>query len=154
MPHIHKLYDFVVSIFIVHKNKTLLVYHKKYNEWVPIGGHVDLNEDPEEALHKEIWEESHLKVRLFSQAPKISHPGVKSLPAPDFMDVHRITDTHKHIALIYFGTSTSSKAVLHQREHRELRWLDKRELKDPKLNLSKSIFFYSLKALEKSKQHS
>ncbi len=47
MPHIHELYDFVVSAFIVHRGRVLLIYHKKYDEWLPIGGHVELDEDPE-----------------------------------------------------------------------------------------------------------
>ena len=56
MPHIHDLYDFVVSAFIVHKGKVLLIYHKRYHEWLPIGGHIELDEDPQEALYREIKE--------------------------------------------------------------------------------------------------
>ena len=107
MPHIHKLFDFVVSIFICNRNRVLLVYHKKYSEWLPIGGHIDLNEDPEIALLKEIDEESGLKVKILADRPSIAHPGVKPIWTPSYVDVHRITDVHKHIAFIYFGLSHS-----------------------------------------------
>ncbi len=151
MPHIHKLYDFVVSVFIVHKDKVLLIYHKKYNEWLPIGGHIELDEDPEQALYREIREESGLKVKILSTAPKINHKGVKPIPAPDFVDVHTIGGHHKHIAFIYFGVSATSRVKLHTREHREFRWLSEKGLLDPGLNLIRSIYFYSLEALKRAR---
>ena len=148
MPHIHRLYDFVVSVFIVHRGKVLLVYHKKYKEWLPIGGHVDLNEDPEQALFKEIREECGLPVRILSTKPSIGHRGVKPILTPLFMDVHRITDTHKHIAFVYFGTTTNARVKLHEREHREFRWVSKAELGSRELRLTQSIRFYCEEALK------
>ena len=91
MPHIHKLYDFVVTVFIVNRGRVLLIDHKKYDEWLPIGGHIELDEDPEMALIREIQEECGLKVRLLAGKPDIAHPGVKPIPTPSFVDVHRIT---------------------------------------------------------------
>ncbi len=158
MPHIHPLYDFVVTVFIVrrfstgvrHEDKVLLVYHKTYDEWLPIGGHIELDEDPEQALCREIKEECGLRVRLFSKAPDIRHPGVKPIPTPDYVDVHRITDTHKHIAFIYFAAAKSAGVVLHEREHREFRWVGRRQLKDSRLKLTRSIYFYCVRALERA----
>ena len=148
MPHIHRLYDWVVSIFIVHRGKVLLCFHKKYQEWLPVGGHVDLDEDPEEALFKEIREECGLKVKILADRPPIAHPGVKPVYTPSYVDVHRIKGVHKHIALIYFGTSSSSRVRLCEREHAEYRWLSKRQLDDPAFSLTRSIRFYCQKALE------
>ena len=150
MPHIHDLYDFVISVFIVHRDKVLLIYHKKYSEWLPIGGHIELDEDPEEALYREIKEECGLKVRILAETPPIAHRGVKPLPTPSFVDVHRIDSRHKHIAFVYFGTSSGSRVKLHTREHREFRWLDKEGLKDPQLKLTRSIYFYCLEALKRA----
>ncbi|MBP9865972.1 MAG: NUDIX domain-containing protein, partial [Candidatus Omnitrophica bacterium] len=53
-PHIHAQFDFVVSVFIIHKGRVLLVHHKSYDEWLPIGGHIEMDEDPEQALYREI----------------------------------------------------------------------------------------------------
>lgn len=152
MPHIHKLYDFVVSAFIVFRGRVLLVYHKKYEEWLPIGGHIDLDEDPETALYKEIREECGLKVRILADKPSsIAHPGVKPLPTPSYMDVHRIRGAHKHVAFVYFGVSSGDRVRLHEREHREYRWVDRRGLKSAELRLTKSIRFYCERALEAAK---
>lgn len=146
MPHIHKLYDFVVSAFIVCRGKILLVYHKKYKEWLPIGGHIELNEDPEMALYREIQEECGLKVRILAEAPKIAHSGVKPLPTPAYIDTHKIDKGHRHIAFVYFGTSVSDRAKLLTREHRELKWVSPQDLKKLKPRLTRSIQFYCEKA--------
>ena len=148
MPHIHKLYDFVVSVFIVRYKRVLLVYHKKYKEWLPIGGHVDLDEDPEEALFKEIKEECGLPVKILAHKPAIAHPGVKPIFTPSFVDVHRITSTHKHIAFVYFGISKSDRVRLHEREHKAFRWVSGKELGSKELSLTKSIRFYCQEALK------
>lgn len=148
MPHIHKLYDFVVTVFIVFGDKVLLVYHKRYDEWLPIGGHIELDEDPEQALYREIREECGLAVKILSKAPKIRHAGVKPLPTPSYLDAHRISGRHKHVAFVYFGTARSAKVKLHEREHREFRWVALKDLKSPELRLSRSIYFYCVQALE------
>lgn len=151
MAHIHELYDFVVSAFIVHffpTPKVLLIYHKKYNEWLPIGGHIELNEDPWKALHREIHEECALKVRILSKAPAIRHPGVKPIPAPPYVDTHRISRKHWHIAFVYFGVSKSSKVRLHHAEHRAFKWVAASDLSNPKWALTRSIKFYCREALK------
>ncbi len=151
MPHIHKLYDFVVSVFIVHDNRVLLIDHKKYDEWLPIGGHIELDEDPELALFREIKEECGLKVHILANKPAIAHPGVKPILTPSFVDAHRIAGVHKHIAFIYFAVAKDDKVCLHEREHREYRWVTERELGSKKLKLTRSILFYCREALKAAK---
>jgi 8-oxo-dGTP pyrophosphatase MutT (NUDIX family) len=148
MPHIHELYDFVISVFIVHRKKVLLIHHKKYREWLPIGGHVELDEDPEKALYREIREECGLDVRILAEKPKIGHRGVWPLPTPSYMDVHRIGRGHKHIAFVYFGVASHGRAKLHEREHSEFHWFSKDELKEARPKLTRSIRFYCLQALK------
>lgn len=149
MPHIHALYDFVVSVFIVRRGRTLLAYHKKYNEWLPVGGHIELDEDPLQALWKEVREECGLKIRLFAQAPNVKHAGVKPLPAPDFLDVHRIKGKHKHIALIYLARAAAGRVKLEKREFREYAWLSREDLDKKKYKLTRSIRFYCEEALKR-----
>ena len=60
MPHIHEKIDFTVSLFIVEGERVLLVHHKKLNCWLPIGGHIELEEDPEQAAYREAKEECGL----------------------------------------------------------------------------------------------
>ncbi|MCG3175619.1 MAG: hypothetical protein MOGMAGMI_00552 [Candidatus Omnitrophica bacterium] len=152
MPHINELFDYVVSIFIVRRDRVLLVHHKRYDEWLPIGGHIELDEDPEQALRREVREECGLRVRLLNPTPDIAHRDVKPLPTPSYMDVHRISRTHGHIAFVYFAVSTSGEVRLHEREHREYRWVPASELGSPDLRLTRSIRFYCRKALEAARR--
>ena len=152
MPHIHERYDFVVSAFIVRKGKVLLVYHKKYREWLPIGGHIELNEDPDQALVREIREECGLKTRFLHRVPPIRHRNVKPLMTPAYIDNHKISSTHRHIAFVYFAEASSDQVRLCEREHREFRWFGPRELAQKRWKIIRSIRFYCKKALEASRK--
>ncbi len=135
----------------MNRGRVLLVHHKTYNEWLPIGGHIELNEDPEQALRREVREECGLPIRLLQTAPPIAHPGVKPIPAPAFMDVHRTHGKHKHIAFVYFATSASARAKLLAREHHSLRWFTSKDLTDRQYRVTPSIQFYCRKATAAAK---
>ena len=147
MPHIHRFFDFVVSVVIVRRGRVLLVHHKRYDEWLPVGGHIELDEDPEQALWREVREECGLKIRLIQTKPRIGHPGVKPIPAPAYMDVHRTGGRHRHIAFVYFAAAASARVRLHTREHFGFRWFTPRDLTDPQFRVTKSIRFYCRQAL-------
>ena len=147
MPHIHDRYDFVVSIFIIHRGRVLLIDHHRYEEWLPIGGHIELDEDPLQALRREVREESGLAIRLLAKAPAVAHRGVRPLPPPAYLDAHHIRGRHWHIAFIYFALARSGNVRLHRREHRAFRWVGEDELHDRRLRLTPSIRFYCRRAL-------
>jgi len=77
MPHIHELMDFTVEAFVVYEDRVLLIYHKQLHKWLPLGGHIELDEDPEQALFREIREESGLEVDILSQKPAQQFEGKK-----------------------------------------------------------------------------
>jgi 8-oxo-dGTP pyrophosphatase MutT (NUDIX family) len=64
LPHIHEKIDFCAEAFIVYQNKVLLRVHDKYGFWLSIGGHVELDEDPTQAVIREVKEEVGLEVEL------------------------------------------------------------------------------------------
>ncbi len=103
MAHIHEKIDFTVAIFVVHDGKILLIHHRKLDKWLPLGGHIELDEDPEQAALREAKEESGLDVELLGERPPTTSPGTRALIAPRFLDIHRINDTHEHIGMIYWA---------------------------------------------------
>ena len=148
MAHIHEIIDFVVNVLIVHEDKVLLVSHKKLKKWLPVGGHIELEEDPEEALFREVKEECGLDIEISGEKPPMHSEGTKFLYSPKFLDIHRISATHRHTAIIYFATAKSNNAVLNEEEHEEIRWFSKEELENPKFHLQQSIQFYAKEALK------
>src|SRR5690242_15206567 len=111
MPHIHEKIDFVVEVFVVYKDKVLLRLHDKYKIWLSIGGHIELNEDPNQAALREVKEEVGLDVELYdgNQLFKYKNKGDKQLVPPIALSRHDISTTHEHVCSIYFATSQTSK---------------------------------------------
>lgn len=102
MPHIHELYDFTASAYILHPHeaKICLHYHKKLHSWLQPGGHIELNEDPIEALAHELREEVGLEpdqYELLGPETISQIRGSKVLPVPALMNVHPYDNIHKHI---------------------------------------------------------
>lgn len=151
MPHIHDLIDFTVAAYIVYENKVLLVDHIKLKTWMPIGGHIELNEDPEEALIREVKEECGLDIEVLGSKPDLREEGIKPLIPPIYMDIHDIDDSHKHVGLVYFAISGTDKVTLAEKEHNQFRWFSKEEINDPAFGVRPFISFYSEKALDQIK---
>lgn len=148
MPHIHHLIDFTSAIFIVHDQKVLLIHHRKLEKWLPLGGHIELDEDPETAAIREAREESGLEIELLGERPPTTEDGTRALIAPRFLDIHRISDTHQHIGMIYFARPKSGDLTLASAEHHAIRWVSASEMDELSPPLSGAIRWYCLKALE------
>ena len=153
MPHIHHLYDFTITAFITHQDKVLFVHHPRYGKWIAPGGHIELNEDPEQALIREIEEETGLKTEIISTRPSIPGANRKLLPTPEFMDVHDANAPHKHISFVYFAKSLSDAFVLSD-EHLAMKWFSHDDLSNKEYALDPVDIFYARKAIEKSHQSS
>ncbi len=152
MPHIHDKIDFVVETFIVHNNKVLLRIHDKLKFWLSVGGHIEPDEDPVQAAIREVKEEVGLDVELYDDqgVNQLDETGEKIIIRPQYISRHNISDTHEHIALIYFARSFTDKLKLSETEISSgVKWFAKDELDDPKYNLKPIIKLCAKKALEK-----
>ncbi|OGY27822.1 MAG: hypothetical protein A3F33_02420 [Candidatus Woykebacteria bacterium RIFCSPHIGHO2_12_FULL_43_10] len=151
MPHIHEAIDFIVSAYIVHGGKVLLINHRKLERWLPVGGHIELDENPEQALFREVEEEtgltrSHLKV--LSQKPTVVSPGTTFLYTPNFLDIHDFSPSHRHIGLVYFLRSNTDKVILAEKEHSDIKWLGEKDIDTRAFNLSEAVKFYIKEAFK------
>lgn len=151
MPHIHDKIDFTVEVFVVYNNKVLLRKHDKYGIWLSVGGHIELDEDSNEAALREVKEEVGLDVQLYhdGSSPLIVSENYQELIPPQFMNRHKINNTHEHITLIYFARSNTDQLVLSETEKsNDCRWFTKEELDDPQYELKDSIKMYARSALD------
>jgi 8-oxo-dGTP pyrophosphatase MutT (NUDIX family) len=148
MPHIHDKIDFTVAIFIVHEGKLLLIHHRKLKKWLPLGGHIELDEDPEAAAIREAREESGLEIELLGERPPTTEDGTRALLAPRFLDIHRISASHEHIGMIYFARVKSGDLALAEAEHHAIRWVSAAELDALQPPLSGAVRWYCLQALK------
>ena len=150
MAHIHERIDFTVAIFVVQHGKVLLIHHRKLNQWLPLGGHIELDEDPEFAALRGAREESGLEVELIGERPPTSEPGTRALIAPRFLDIHRITDTHEHIGMIYWARPKNGALTLSTAEHHNILWCSAADLDQLRPAMSNAVKWYCRKALEEA----
>jgi 8-oxo-dGTP pyrophosphatase MutT (NUDIX family) len=149
MPHIHEKIDFTVAIFVVHDAKVLVIHHRKLDKWLPLGGHVELDEEPEQAALREAKEESGLDVELLGERPPTTSPGTRALIAPRFLDIHRISDTHEHIGMIYWARpKKSTDFTLATAEHHDIRWCSASDLDTLHPTMTDAVKWYCRKAIE------
>jgi 8-oxo-dGTP pyrophosphatase MutT (NUDIX family) len=147
VPHIHEKIDFTVAIFVVHKGRVLLIHHRKLDKWLPLGGHIELDEDPEQAALREAREESGFEVELLGDRPPTTEPGTRALIAPRFLDIHRISETHEHIGMIYWARPKDGKMMLSAEEHHDIRWCAAEELDGLRPVMSNAVKWYCRKAI-------
>jgi 8-oxo-dGTP pyrophosphatase MutT (NUDIX family) len=146
MPHLHYALDYCVEVFIVHQDRVLLRKHDKYGIWLSVGGHIELNEDPNQAALREVREEVGLDVSLISEGELLAEGDEVELHLPRYVVRHPINDVHEHVVFIYFATSDSD-VVVPEHEDDEWRWFTVEELDEVKLK--PSIKRYALEALSK-----
>jgi 8-oxo-dGTP diphosphatase len=121
---------FTATGFVVDGSRTLLHWHKRLQQWMPPGGHIEPDEDPVQAVLREIQEETGLitEVILSRDSEPFGYP--EQLPPPYTILVEDIPgpdEPHKHIDMIYFcrvvnGTRASTADPT-------LRWVDTEELR-------------------------
>jgi ADP-ribose pyrophosphatase YjhB (NUDIX family) len=151
MAHIHEKYDFTVGCFIVFEDKVLLVNHPRYDMWLCPGGHIELDEDPEEALFREIKEETGLEVEILSTKPNLQIPGSKYIYMPAYISVHDANPPHRHIGMTYFAVAKDGNN-LKSDEHSEAKWFSVSDLDSQEYNLHPEIRHFAKEAIKAAQQ--
>lgn len=135
MPHIHTQpdqHDMTVSGYIVRMDGDtplcLVHMHRKIGKLMQVGGHIELNETPWQAMAHELAEESgyqlselavlqHTKDRV-QEAHNVSHP------VPFLMNTHNVGNNHYHSDLCYaFIADTVPEQLAAEGESSDLRWV-------------------------------
>ena len=122
---------FTATGFVVDGSRTLLHWHRRLQQWMPPGGHIEPDEDPVQAVLREIEEETGLvtEVIVGQAAAPFDYP--EQLPAPYTILVEDIPgpdEPHKHIDLIYFCRAVDGK-VGRPVDDPTLRWVEEQELR-------------------------
>src|ERR1043165_8004459 len=118
--------DFTATTFVVHEERTLLLYHRKLQMWLPPGGHIDPHELPDQAALREVREESGLEVDLLDTGYMLG--AVRVLPQPYCVLLENISPGHQHIDLIYFARVSGGRLAPAEREAQAARWYNWEEL--------------------------
>ena len=95
---------FTVSGFLSHDGRTALHWHR-LGLWLPPGGHIEPNEDPIQAVLREIEEETGVEALIVPTSTPYPHDDPRQLPPPVTIGVYEIDEPgnpHQHIDFVYF----------------------------------------------------
>lgn len=150
MPHIHEKIDFTSEVFVVYEDKVLLRIHDKLKKWLSVGGHIELNEDPNIAAVREVKEEVGLDIELFgNKNHSFNSCTYQELIPPKYLNRHRINENHEHVTLVYFAKSSTDKLIPSKTEIADdCRWFTREELDSKSYDIMDHVKFYAKKALE------
>ena len=106
---------FTATGFVVHRGSVALHWHPKVKAWLPPGGHIEPNEDPVQAVKREVLEETGLEVEVLNTGAELRLPYPEEVIAPYTIMVEDIHDPvqgfHKHIDMIYFCRPTDETCL-------------------------------------------
>ena len=121
--------DLVVTGYIFNDQKeVLLIHHKKLNIWLPVGGHIEKDETPDEALLREIKEETGLNIQILNQSEvSIGGNTKQNLATPFHVNIHSVGD-HDHCSFFYICKTKEEISSINKNELNNFKWFSEREL--------------------------
>jgi 8-oxo-dGTP diphosphatase len=125
--------DFVVAGYIFHDRKVLLIHHRKLELWLPPGGHINRDETPDDALAREIKEETNLDIEIFNPHALALEGNIKTnLATPFSVNVHTVGD-HDHCCFFYACKALNAKQLKTNGEVLGHMWVTRKELSQEKI---------------------
>lgn len=112
---------FTATVLVVHNGRVLLHKHKKSGALLPVGGHLERDELPQEAALREVKEEAGLEVVLYVPEPR-DFVDARPLINPVHTLLIDMNPYHQHIDLIFYATAKTANFSPEQGESTHLNW--------------------------------
>lgn len=114
--------------------KVLLLHHKKFDTWLPPGGHREIDENHYEAAIRETLEETGIDVSDYLPKPERLDERAVSLPCPDYISEERIDPhgdcpEHFHLNMVYLVEIPIQEAECQECESHDIGWFSVDEVK-------------------------
>lgn len=129
---------FCVSVYVFNpkSQKFLMIKHKKIGKWLQPGGHIELNEDPEEASIREVFEETGIKVKLIGER----FPTEEDFIVPIAIQKNLIKESHIHMDFVYLAYPLENQIeVQNFKETDGLEWFSLQEILDENFDTFENV---------------
>lgn len=139
----------VATCYLVNsEGNVLLTWNKNLQTWIPVGGHIDPGETPEDAVMREVAEETGFDFEFVSPHEAGDHETTK-LMRNQKVQIEKVPHHNHHMNFIFFGKCTNWSVDKKETDEQEkLRWFSKDELVNEKENFLPSVHEQALEALE------
>jgi len=149
---------FVIDIRKEKPQRTLFLWHKRLQRWMPPGGHMEPNELPEETAKRECEEETGLDVDIIGDAQanvfvNTENEGrmlkkpftmlLENIPASE----ERGETAHQHMDFVFLARPINIDQVLNMNEHEaeEMKWFTKQDIENlPAREIYDNVRMYAL----------
>lgn len=140
MSHIHDKpgqVDFTVTIYVFRRHRdhieAMLHMHKKHQRFLPVGGHIEVDETPWQAVAHELVEESGYELartQVLQPVQRLRHMSRATLhPQPLALNTHAISEDHFHSDIAYaLYVEDEPTRPLADGESADIRWLSSKEI--------------------------
>jgi len=137
----------VTTVFLVNKDKrVLLTWNNVLSTWIPVGGHINRGETPQEAIRREVEEEVGCDFDLLGDFTRSDNGKVQLVKFHRFQ-IEAVPHHGEHMNFVFFGKVNRFDSKVKETDEKEkLRWFTKKELL--KEEMLESVRSSALRALE------
>jgi len=142
----------VTTLFLVREDgKVLLTMNKNLNTWIPVGGHINPGETPEEAIKREVAEETQFDFE-FLEEPEYKNDGNIKIIKPYMIQIEKVPHHNQHMNFIFIGKCKSWNEKQATDENEKLRWFSKDDLLQMEGKMLENVRETALKSIELTKK--
>ena len=137
----------VTTIYLVNEDKkVLLTWNKNLQTWIPVGGHIEYGETPEEAIRREVAEETGFDFEFLHLPMDEDNGNVIALKV-HLIQIEKVPHHGHHMNIIFFGRCTRYDARGETDEQEKLKWFSESDLLRMKEGMIENVWKSSLEAL-------
>jgi len=138
----------VATLYMVRDDgKVLLSWNKQMQTWIPIGGHMEAGETPEDAVKREVLEETGFDFEFLHKS-KFENNSEVEIVKFERLQLEKVPHHNMHMNFVFFGKCTRYQEKGETDEKEKLRWFSRDELINEKNEILESVFEMSIKAID------
>ena len=139
----------VTTIFLVREDgKVLLTWNKNMQTWIPVGGHLEIGETPEEAVTREVEEETGLDFDFLESPVSEEEGNVRKINFQRFQ-IEKVPHHNHHMNFVFIGKCKSANDRTETDENEKLRWFSEDELIKNKSRFIESVWNRAIISINK-----
>lgn len=146
----------VTTVYLVWQDRVLLHKNPRIGFYIPLGGHIEPGQSPDEAIRAEVREEAGMEIELLGEEESKRIDGQSWKPPQPHHIQYEMTPHHGlHMNLVYFAVPKDPRdidAIIGEEDGgEELRWVSLEEMVGKEF--PENVRIYSAEAICEAKKY-